>query len=116
MTNVFRQWRLVVITSGSMLLPLVAFATEHWTVRSIVNKLLAEVINPIIVLLFALATAAFIWGIILYVIGGQGSPEKAKTGRSVMLWGIIGMFIMASAWGIVTILCDFFETCGLVGF
>ncbi|MEK7561076.1 MAG: hypothetical protein AAB539_03920 [Patescibacteria group bacterium] len=84
------------------------------TIRDLVNKILVELINPVIVLLFAVATVVFIWGIIQYVIGGtQGSQGRLGSGKNVIIWGIIGMFIMASAWGMVKLLCDFFSvTCG----
>ena len=79
------------------------------TIRDLVNKILVELINPIIVLLFAVATVVFIWGVIQYVIGGtQGSQGRLGAGKNVIIWGIIGMFIMASAWGIVKLICDFF--------
>ena len=77
-------------------------------IQSIVNKITTEVLNPLIVLLFAVATAVFVWGIVMYVIGGAGSAQKVETARRVIVYGIIGMFIMAFAWGIVRILCNFF--------
>jgi hypothetical protein len=78
------------------------------SLTDIINKITKDILNPLIVLLFALATAVFVWGVVLYVLGGAGSSEQAKTAKQVILWGIIGMFIMASAWGIVNLLCDFF--------
>lgn len=77
----------------------------------LINKIQNAVLNPIINLLFALATVVFLWGIIQYVIGSQGDTAKLEKGKQVMIWGIIGMAIMASAWGIVKILCQFFGTC-----
>ena len=81
------------------------------TVTKLINNITAQVLNPLIILLFAVATMMFAWGIVQYVLGGQGSDQKMTQAKNAMLWGIIGMFIMASAWGIVGILCKFFETC-----
>jgi len=78
------------------------------TITDIINKITREILNPLIYLLFAVATVIFVWGIIQYVLAAAGSPQQAQQGKKVMLGGIIGMFIMASAWGIVRILCDFF--------
>ncbi len=79
------------------------------------NSLLARIqqgiINPVIALLFGIAGVMFLWGVILYVIGSQGDESKLAQGKKVMFWGIIGLFIMSSAWGIVKLLCDFFGTC-----
>ena len=80
------------------------------TVTQLINKVTQEILNPLIILLFALATVVFAWGVVQYVLGGQASEERSRTGKRVMLYGIIGMFIMASAWGIVNLLCDFFST------
>jgi len=60
-------------------------------------------LNLVIGLLFVLVTVYFFWGIIQYVSSG-GDEEKLKKGRQHMVWGIIGMTIMAGAWGIVNII------------
>ena len=80
------------------------------SISEIVRTLENNVLNPLISLLFVLATVIFIWGVVQYVIAG-GSQEKTQSAKNVMLWGIIGMTIMVSAWGIVGILCKFFGTC-----
>lgn len=79
-------------------------------IQQIIEKITAEIINPAIKLLFAAATAVFVYGIVLYIkSSGEGGTSK---GKNIMLYGIIGLFVMASAYGIVKILCDFFgNTC-----
>ena len=79
------------------------------TIEQIINKITEQILNPVVILLFVLATIVFIWGIIQYVIGSQGDTGKLEKAKNTILYGIIGMFIMASAWGIVTILQDFFK-------
>ncbi len=81
------------------------------SLTQLINKIQNQVLNPIINLLFALATVVFLWGVIQYVVGSQGDETKLKKGKQTMIWGIIGMTVMASAWGIVKILCQFFGTC-----
>lgn len=78
------------------------------TIPCLIDKITTQILNPVIVLLFTLATIFFVWGIILYVIGSQGDETKLKRGRQVIGWGLIGMFIMASAWSIVGVLQNFF--------
>ena len=80
------------------------------TIAGISNKITTQILNPIIVLLFVLATIMFLWGVIQYVIGSQGDTGKLEKAKSAILYGIIGMFIMASAWGIVAVLQNFFAT------
>lgn len=65
-----------------------------------VGRLVAALI-PIII---GLALVVFLWGILLYVI--SKSQEDKAAARSYMIWGIIGLFVMVSVWGIVTILSE----------
>ncbi len=81
------------------------------TIDCILTKIKVEILHTVITILFVLATIFFLWGVIQYVIGSQGNEQKLILGKKVMLWGIIGLTIMASAWGIVKILCDFLDTC-----
>jgi len=78
------------------------------TITNLVNKITSGLINPLIYLLFGIALLLFLWGIVQYVIGAQGNETKLKQGRQAMIWGIIGLFIMSAAWGIVSALCNFF--------
>lgn len=78
------------------------------TIEGIITKITKEIINPTIYLLFAAATVVFVWGIVQYMYAaGEGQAQK---GKNVMFYGIIGLFVMASAYGIVKIMCDFFGT------
>lgn len=81
------------------------------TVADLLTRITKEVLNPLITLLFAVATMMFAWGVVQYVLGSQGSDQKVQQAKNAIKWGIIGMFIMASAWGVVSILCKFFGTC-----
>lgn len=63
-------------------------------------------INAIIPILIALAVLYFIWGVIQYVVNGD---EEAKTaGRDKMIYGIIGLLVIVSIWGLVSILQNTF--------
>lgn len=77
--------------------------TTSRTFETFLNKITGT-LDLIIVLLFSLTTVYFIWGVILYVMGARGDDEKLNQGKRHMVWGIIGMAIMASAWGIVELI------------
>lgn len=87
------------------------YAQGSQTISGLIQKLIKEVLQPLIFLLFGLATVIFLWGIIQYVIAQAGDEKKLGDAKRVMIWGIIGLFIMSSAWGIVSVLCKFFGTC-----
>ena len=59
-------------------------------------------INQIVPLLIGVALLIFFWGIVRYIASG-GEDGKGK-GRSLMLWGVIALFVMVSVFGILQIL------------
>jgi hypothetical protein len=58
--------------------------------------------------LFAVAFIVFIWGIFEYFIAGGANEEKRKQGKSFILYGLIGFFIMMSVWGLVNVIVNTF--------
>lgn len=87
-----------------LFLPTVALAaTVPPAVLSLVGKISTNILNPIIAILFALAFVYFVWGVAKYI--WSPDNEKARTdGQQAMLWGVIGMFIMVSVFGIMRFL------------
>lgn len=53
----------------------------------------------ILPLIFSIAFVVFMYGVIKYVIASD-SKEKDE-GKKFLMWGIIGLFVMVSVWGIV---------------
>jgi hypothetical protein len=80
--------------------------------QQLIAAITKNLFNPLITALFAVATLVFAWGVVLYIIGSYGSDSRIERAKSIMFWGVIGMFIMASAWGIVGMLCNFFNAYG----
>lgn len=74
-----------------------------------VNRL---ILNPLIQLVFAVALIVFLYGMVEFLIN-QESEEKKTAGKRHMLWGVIGMTIMFSVWGILTIVLDTFNITGI---
>ena len=67
-----------------------------------VNKV---IINPLIILLFTLAVVYFVYGLVRYLLSPD-NEEIRKSSKSHMLWGIIGMFIMVSVFGIMSLIIN----------
>ena len=63
-------------------------------------------LDLILVLLFSLITIYFIWGVVQYISAG-GDDEKIAKGKKHMLWGIIGLAVVASAWGMAKIITNY---------
>jgi predicted membrane channel-forming protein YqfA (hemolysin III family) len=67
---------------------------------------LGELLNYVIPVLIALGVVYFVWGVITYVIASD--EEAKKTGKYRIIYGIIGLAVIVSVWGLVNILLDTF--------
>lgn len=54
-------------------------------------------------LLLALTVFVFLYGLMKFMFKGQESDTARSEGRQVMMWGIIGLFVITSIWGLVAI-------------
>jgi len=81
-----------------ILTPVLAFAT----ISSVQDLLVAvlTLINLVIPIVFGLALIVFFYGVAKFVFK-SGDEETHKEGRSLMLWGVISLFVMGSLWGII---------------
>lgn len=73
--------------------------------QPILEKAVQVIINPIIQILFVVATIVFVYGVFEFIRGAE-NPEVRKQGQQHMLWGIIGLAIMVSVFTIVSILLN----------
>ena len=69
-------------------------------INTIMPKIVANIVQPLVALIFALATLIFVWGIFGFFINGEDSDAR-KTGQMHILWGNVGMAIMVSVYGII---------------
>ena len=68
-----------------------------------------QILNPFIYLLFAIALLVFIWGVVRFI--SQGGDEDARTiAKRHILYGLLGMFIMISAFSLVRLITGVFIT------
>jgi uncharacterized membrane protein YjfL (UPF0719 family) len=74
----------------------------------IIEKFASIIVNPAIMVLFALAFVIFLWGVVQYI-RNSSSSESNTTGRDHILWGLIGMAIMVSAFTIIKIVIGTFD-------
>ncbi len=100
--------KILALTSGTLAVfafPLVSFAQTRVTNLSGVATLIIDTINNILVpVIFAVAFIVFLWGAFKTFIAGATSTEVKEEGKNLMLWGLIGFFVMLSIWGLVNIL------------
>ena len=73
------------------------------SVESFINTINKVVINPIIYFLFSLGTILFLFGIIRFFLNPTDETIR-KESKNHMGWGLIGMFIMVSVFGIMNLI------------
>ena len=94
------------ITSGAI----VAFAVPLVSLAAVNNlsdagSFIINIINNVLVpVLFAIAFIVILWGAFQTFIMGSNDEEVKTNGKNLMLWGLIGFFVMVSIWGLVNIL------------
>ncbi|MFA6445911.1 MAG: hypothetical protein WCW14_01520 [Candidatus Paceibacterota bacterium] len=73
------------------------------------NNVIDIIVNPLIWLIFGIAIVVFLWGAMEFFVSAEDA-EKRTTGKQHMFWGIIGMAIMMSAYGIVNLITSTIES------
>lgn len=81
------------------------FATKivYADLNQFIAKIDNTIINPLINFLFALAVVYFLYGVFEFILN-QNNEEKKTSGKSHMLWGIVGITIMVGVWTILGII------------
>ncbi len=67
------------------------------------SKFVSDIAKPILYLLMAVAVLYFIWGVFDFI-RSSDSPDGRETGFRHMIWGIVGLFIMVSAYGLFNLI------------
>jgi hypothetical protein len=93
---------------GILALPSIASAQVDLSNLGNAIESLTQVINALIPFFIGIAVLVFIYGIIKYVLSG-GDEGARKEARNYMIFGIIGIFVMVSVWGLVNLLTGTFE-------
>lgn len=102
----------IILSVSFFLVPLFASATG--TVGYIIISL-RYIFDLIIPLLMAVAMAAFLWGIVKYIYAA-GDEEKRKDAKGIIIYGVLGMFILVAFWGIIQIVAYTFGDIELGGY
>lgn len=68
-----------------------------------VRYLTCILVGSVVPLLFALAFVVFIWGVVQFIANSSDENKRAQ-GKQFMVWGLVGLFVMFSIWGLVQLL------------
>ncbi len=99
----------IALTSGTLAilaLPLVSSAAAEMIndISGVGTFIISTVNNVLVPSLFAVAFIVFLWGAFQTFVVGANNDEVKEKGKNLMLYGLIGFFVMVSVWGLVNIL------------
>jgi len=89
-------------------LPVMALAVSISDLTDAFDQIILIINKFVIPLIIGLGGLYFMWGVVQYVTAGD-SEEKRDSGRSMMVYGIVALFVMISVWGLVYLLAQTFE-------
>ncbi len=70
------------------------------TIQDLLLKINSAILNPLILLLLAAALLIFVWGIVQFL-GSEEGGEARNQGKKNLLWGLVGLLIMVSVYGLI---------------
>jgi len=77
----------------------------------LISNIKVYILNPIIGFMFAVAVVMFIYGIVEYIWSAD-NEDKVAVGKTHMIWGIVGIFVMIGVYGILNLLSGFWQDVG----
>ena len=96
----------IIIGSSAFLAPTIVFAQLTLGEKNLTGivKFINSILNTATGLIVALAVVYVLYGIFQFV--QAGDDDARKEGRNKMVYGIIGIAVMVSVWGLVKIVIN----------
>lgn len=76
--------------------------------NTLIDNILTNIVNPLILLMVGVAIIFFLWGVFDFIRNADSSEERKKGGEHI-LYGVLGLFIMATAYGILNLILGTIE-------
>ena len=104
----FAKYMKKIIALGAVL-TVPFFASAAGTITTILEQLVGW-LNYIVPALITIAVVYFIWGVISFMTSSD--EEAKKMGRTKIINGLIGLFVIVAFWGIVGVIQRSFDIRG----
>ncbi len=93
----------VALISGALIAtPFVALAQDLTFFQTLITQI-DGLITAAVPVVIGLAILLFLWGLARYMLN-QDDAEARAGARSIMLWGVVIIFVMIALWGLVNLL------------
>lgn len=99
MNCAFKKIEIFGVSVLLLVLPQIVFAAGITDLIDAAFGIVTGVLTP---LAFSLCLLYFFWGVVKYIKTGAESDKSAEEGKKIMIWGIVGLFVASSVWGIIT--------------
>jgi len=86
---------------GLLFLPTNVYAVEKPTTFKALIQIFLDILGLLIPISVAAALVVFVFGI-AEIVFNAGNQSKISDGRQKMFYGVIGLFVLMTLWGILT--------------
>lgn len=79
--------------------------------EELLDRIITFIVDPALRIVFTLGLFLFLWGLVEFLWKlREGQPSEE--GKNHMVWGLVGMLIMVSVYGIIALIVNTFELRG----
>jgi hypothetical protein len=110
MRNSYLKKKVFLTTAFSALITPVVVDAQTGKASELLFNLYHVVFNPLVVLMVVISLIVFVWGVIEWI-AGAANEEKVAIGKRHVVYGIVGLFIIAGVWAILNTICRFIGAC-----
>ncbi len=83
------------------LLPMAVSAQQRLTgIRELIVSV-GDLVRVLTLIIAAVALLAFFFGLAKFIFKVGGDEKAVDAGKTLMIWGLIALFVMVSVWGII---------------
>lgn len=76
--------------------------------KDLVQSLVGCFLRPAVYIIIGMSIVSFLWGVFkLFIVDADGKDKSAA--KNFAFWGIVGIFVMVSLWGLVNVLSRTFD-------
>lgn len=79
--------------------------------EELLDKMITLIIDPALRVVFTLGLFLFLWGVVEFLYK-LSKGEVSSEGKNHMIWGLVGMLIMVSVYGIIALIVNTFDLRG----
>ncbi|OHA00466.1 MAG: hypothetical protein A3C07_01255 [Candidatus Sungbacteria bacterium RIFCSPHIGHO2_02_FULL_47_11] len=112
MYRIFEKPHTLLLEAALLITPFAAAAQINRPLGTAIFIL--DVLEVVVTIVFVMAVIVFGWGIVKLIIAA-GNPTQIQQAKQFIWWGVIGMAILASIFGIILYLQSFFGVSSIGG-